>query len=81
MRPASRIRSVEIMLIPGLLQTPDYARYRALEAVRLHSTAAEQVDETVVARIRRQEVLYDTSKTSSSSSARPPSAICCARRR
>ena len=51
------------MLIPGLLQTPDYARYRALEAVRLHSTAAEQVDETVVARIRRQEVLYDTSKT------------------
>jgi hypothetical protein len=25
----------EIMLIPGLLQTPDYARYRALEVVRL----------------------------------------------
>jgi transcriptional regulator with XRE-family HTH domain len=62
-RPASRIRSFEIMLIPGLLQTPDYARYRALEAVRLHGTAAEQVDETVAARMRRQEVLYDTSKT------------------
>lgn len=61
-RPASRIRMFEIMLIPGLLQTPDYARYRALEAVRLHGTAAEQVDETVVARMRRQEVLYDTSK-------------------
>jgi hypothetical protein len=62
-RPASRIRSFEIMLIPGLLQTPDYARYRALEAVHLHGTDAEKVDETVVARMRRQEVLYDTAKT------------------
>jgi hypothetical protein len=62
-RRASRIRNFEIMLVPGLLQTPDYARYRALEAVRLHGTAAEKVDETVVARMRRQEVLYDTSKT------------------
>jgi transcriptional regulator with XRE-family HTH domain len=62
-RPASRIRSFEIMLIPGLLQTPDYARYRALEAVRLHGTDAEKVDETVLARIKRQEVLYDTAKT------------------
>jgi transcriptional regulator with XRE-family HTH domain len=62
-RPANRIRSFEIMLIPGLLQTPDYARYRALEAVRLHGTDAAKVDETVVARMRRQEVLYDTAKT------------------
>jgi transcriptional regulator with XRE-family HTH domain len=63
LRPAGRIRSFEIMLIPGLLQTPDYARYRALEAVRLHGTAAEKVDETVVTRMRWQEVLYDTTKT------------------
>jgi transcriptional regulator with XRE-family HTH domain len=62
-RGASRIRSFQIMLIPGLLQTPDYARYRALEAVRLHGTAPERVEETVVARMRRQEVLYDTGKT------------------
>lgn len=62
-RGASRIRSFQIMLIPGLLQTPDYARYRALEAVRLHGTDPERVEETVLARMRRQEVLYDTGKT------------------
>ncbi len=62
-RNASRIRNFQIMLIPGLLQTPDYARYRALEAVRLHGTDQERVEETVTARMRRQEVLYDTSKT------------------
>lgn len=62
-RGASRIRNFQIMLIPGLLQTPDYARYRALEAVRLHGTDEEQVEETVAARMRRQDVLYDTSKT------------------
>ena len=39
-RGAKRIRNFEVLLIPGLLQTPDYARYRALEAVRLHGTAA-----------------------------------------
>jgi hypothetical protein len=62
-RGAARIRNFQIMLIPGLLQTPDYARYRALEAVRLHGTDQSKVEETVAARMRRQEVLYDTSKT------------------
>jgi hypothetical protein len=62
-RDAARIRNFEIMVIPGLLQTPDYARYRALEAVRLHDTDPEKVEETVAARMRRQEALYDTSKT------------------
>jgi len=62
-RGATRIRNFQIMLIPGLLQTPDYARYRALEAVRLHDTPPEGVKGTVAARMRRQEVLYDTGKT------------------
>jgi transcriptional regulator with XRE-family HTH domain len=62
-RQAKRVRGFEILLIPGLLQTPDYARYRALEAVRLHGTAAEAVDATVTARMHRQEVLYDADKT------------------
>lgn len=62
-RGATRIRNFQIMLIPGLLQTPDYARYRALEAVRLHGTPSEGVNDTVAARMRRQEVLYDTGKT------------------
>lgn len=62
-RGAKRVRNFEVFLIPGLLQTPDYARYRALEAVRLHGTAAEGVEATVAGRTRRQEVLYDTAKT------------------
>lgn len=62
-RDAKYIRNFEIMLIPGLLQTPDYARYRALEAVRLHNADEGGVDEMVAARMRRQDVLYDSSKT------------------
>ena len=62
-RGAYRIRNFQIMLIPGLLQTPDYVRYRALEGVRLYGTDEGKLEETVAARIRRQEVLYDTKKT------------------
>jgi len=61
-RNAARIRDFQMTLIPGLLQTPDYARYRALEAVRVHGTAADKVDEMVAARMRRQEVLYASGK-------------------
>jgi transcriptional regulator with XRE-family HTH domain len=62
-RSAKRVRNFEVLLIPGLLQTPEYARYRALEAVRLHGTRAEDVEATVAERMRRQEVLYDAGKT------------------
>jgi transcriptional regulator with XRE-family HTH domain len=61
-RNAATIRNFQIMLIPGLLQTPEYARYRALEAVRLHGADLDGVDAVVMARMRRQEVLYDTAK-------------------
>jgi transcriptional regulator with XRE-family HTH domain len=62
-RNAAVIRNFQIMLIPGLLQTPEYARYRALEAVRLHGADRDGVEAVVAARMRRQEVLYDTAKT------------------
>jgi transcriptional regulator with XRE-family HTH domain len=62
-RQGKRIRNFEIAFIPGLLQTPEYIRYRALEAVRLHGTREDKVDETVASRMRRQEALWDTSKT------------------
>jgi transcriptional regulator with XRE-family HTH domain len=61
-RNAAVIRNFQIMLIPGLLQTPEYARYRILEAVRMHGTDESKVDETVAARMRRQEVLYKPGK-------------------
>ncbi len=62
-RDAKRIRNFEIMLIPGLLQTADYARYRAFEAVRLHGADESKIEQMVSARMRRQEVLYDSGKT------------------
>jgi transcriptional regulator with XRE-family HTH domain len=62
-RGAKVIRNFEIAFIPGLLQTPDYARYRALEAVRVHGAQAEGVDGTVRTRMERAQVLYDTGKT------------------
>jgi len=62
-RQGTRVRGAEVVYIPGLLQTPEYARYRILEAVRRHGTSEAEVDSTVAARMRRQEVLYDTGKT------------------
>lgn len=61
-RGADLIRSIQTTLVPGLLQTPDYARYRALETVRRHGADPDKVNDVVAARMRRGEVLYDTSK-------------------
>lgn len=58
-RQAKRIRNIEVAIIPGLLQTADYARYRALEAVRVHGYPEDGVEATVAARMRRQEILYE----------------------
>ncbi|TDD41361.1 helix-turn-helix domain-containing protein [Saccharopolyspora elongata] len=58
---ASVIRAVDFGVVPGLAQIPDYAR----EVFRLYSelngTEAD-IDDAVAARMRRQAVLYDTSK-------------------
>jgi hypothetical protein len=62
-RRATRIRNFELSVIPGLLQTADYARYRALDAVENYGFDPERVDETVAARMLRQQVLGDTTKT------------------
>jgi transcriptional regulator with XRE-family HTH domain len=62
-RQARLYRDVELLVIPGLLQTPDYARYRALDAVANYGAAPDGVDAAVAARMQRQQVLYDTSRT------------------
>jgi transcriptional regulator with XRE-family HTH domain len=62
-RNGTVIRNFQTFLIPGLVQTPDYSRYRMLEAVRLHGFDPDKVEEAVGARMRRQEVLYDTRKS------------------
>jgi hypothetical protein len=61
-RKAKVIRNAEVVYIPGLLQTADYARSRIAEGVRLHGASAEGVDAATAQRIQRQQILYDTSK-------------------
>lgn len=58
---AKRIRNAEVSMIPGLLQTAGYAR-SIIEAVSA-AYGTTDVDAAVQARMRRQEVLYDQSKT------------------
>jgi transcriptional regulator with XRE-family HTH domain len=60
-RAATRIRSSVPALIPGLLQTAGYARAIMVQVAELWGTT--DIDAAVEARIRRQEVLYDQSRT------------------
>ena len=53
-REAKRLRWFEPMLVPGLLQTEDYAR--AVFRARFGITD-EEIDEQVAARLKRQEIL------------------------
>jgi transcriptional regulator with XRE-family HTH domain len=54
------LRLFQPALVPGLLQTPEYMR----AILSRHDDLSEAtVRETVSARLERQEVLYDTSKT------------------
>lgn len=66
-------REFQPLIIPGLLQTSAYAR-EILSSLR-GEDAADQIDELVEVRIRRQEIFEgDTPQGSSSSSTRPRSA-------
>jgi transcriptional regulator with XRE-family HTH domain len=56
---ACRVRTVETSVVPGLLQTPDYAR--AVTRAALGGLPDGQVDALVEVRIARQEVLRSAS--------------------
>lgn len=61
-RSATMIRAVDIMAVPGLLQTPDYARAIFRSQADLLGVPDEDVEDAVTARMARQQVLYDRSK-------------------
>jgi transcriptional regulator with XRE-family HTH domain len=48
--------------VPGVFQTPEYARHMLAKGARLHG-APDDVDEAVAVRMRRQELLYRPGKT------------------
>jgi hypothetical protein len=54
-------RCHQSLIVPGLFQTPDYAR-GVLERASRVWTQGKGVDEAVAARMQRQGILYDTSK-------------------
>lgn len=58
---ASRIRAVEFGLVPGLLQTPEYAT-RVLETSRSVFGGVGDIAAAVRARMQRQQVLYSGGK-------------------
>jgi len=60
-REATSIRTWEPLIVPGLLQTEDYAR--ALITGWQPGDAAETVEQQVAARMERQRFVYDSSKS------------------
>jgi transcriptional regulator with XRE-family HTH domain len=61
-REATTIRNVEVAVIPGLLQTPEYARHRLRDSATWFDLNEQEVEGAVARRMQRQTVLYDTSK-------------------
>jgi transcriptional regulator with XRE-family HTH domain len=61
-REVTRIASVEFFVVPGLVQSADYARHLFGMAAGMHETPGDP-DAALAERIRRQAVLYDSAKT------------------
>jgi transcriptional regulator with XRE-family HTH domain len=55
------VRNFENVFVPGLLQTPEYARYRLAEGVE-YDGAPDDLDEAVGVRMQRQQILYRTGR-------------------
>jgi transcriptional regulator with XRE-family HTH domain len=59
---ATVVRNFELAVVPGLLQTADYARVRLAENIELHGAPGDDLEDALLLRIQRQQVLYDSSK-------------------
>ena len=55
------IRHFETAVVPGLLQTAEYARCIAVDAASIHGTD-DDPDQVVATKLQRQHVLYDSTK-------------------
>ncbi|MFD3553072.1 helix-turn-helix domain-containing protein [Streptomyces goshikiensis] len=60
-RETQTIRAYEATVIPGLFQTPDYARALLTHNAEIHQTPRD-TEAAVRARMRRQEALYEPGK-------------------
>jgi len=55
------VRNFEGVVVPGLLQTPEYARFRLMEGIT-YDESPDDLDEAVAARMQRQQLLYRPGK-------------------
>jgi transcriptional regulator with XRE-family HTH domain len=62
-RDSSHFRIFQLAWVPGILQTPDYARQIFEDLNALDPAVAVDIDADVQKRIARREYLYDLSKT------------------
>ncbi|MER5629496.1 helix-turn-helix domain-containing protein [Streptomyces nitrosporeus] len=60
-RQTRMVRGYEASVIPGLFQTPDYARHLLAQNARLMRSLPD-TDAAVAVRMRRQEVLYEAGR-------------------
>jgi transcriptional regulator with XRE-family HTH domain len=58
---STRVRAFEPAMVPGMLQTPDYARHIFVDNAAFHG-GPQDIDAAVRARMQRQEYLYDPGK-------------------
>ncbi|MCX4827201.1 helix-turn-helix transcriptional regulator [Streptomyces sp. NBC_01016] len=61
-RRTATVRGYEATVVPGLFQTPEYARHLLTRNAELMRSPRD-TDEAVTARMKRQEVLYQPGKT------------------
>lgn len=61
-RRTNVVRGYEATVIPGLFQTPDYARHLMTRNADLMQSAPRDTDAAVQARMKRQEVLYEAGR-------------------
>ncbi|MFF8915918.1 helix-turn-helix domain-containing protein [Streptomyces sp. NPDC015032] len=61
-RATSTVRGYEATVIPGLFQTPDYARHLLVHNADLMDSPRD-TEAAVSARMKRQEVLYETGRS------------------
>lgn len=61
-RSTSTWRGYETSVIPGLFQTPDYARHVFLHGSQVHRSP-QDAEDAVRARMKRQDVLYEPGKS------------------
>jgi len=62
-RKARYIRSIQTDIMPGQLQTAEYARHMITMFCKMQRKGFEDIEEAVAGRMRRQETLYDPGRT------------------